>query len=110
LFIPIFAYLRYNSGMDADQIRQKLLELQTELAELRIESLAVFGSVSRGQAVEGSDLDFLVEFEGMATFDRYMDLRELLERTFGVPIDLVTVRALKPLLRDQILSKAVKVA
>ncbi len=107
---PDFRVLRYNLGMDADQVRQKLVDLREELAGLHVISLSLFGSASRGQAVAGSDLDFLVEFEGMATFDRYMDLKELLERTFGVPIDLVTVRALKPLLRDQILSEAIRVA
>src|ERR1700722_2936771 len=51
-----------------------------KLAGLHVISLSLFGSASRGQAVAGSDLDFLVEFEGMATFDRYVDLKELLER------------------------------
>jgi len=72
--------------------------------------LSLFGSAARGEAKEDSDLDFLVEFEGPATFDRYMDLKELLEREFKTTIDLVTVRALKPILRDQILSEAIRVA
>ena len=36
-----------------------------------VQSLALFGSVARDEATDLSDLDFLVEFEGMATFDRY---------------------------------------
>ncbi len=40
-----------------------------------LKSLAVFGSVARGDDHEKSDLDILVTFEGKATFDRFMDLK-----------------------------------
>jgi uncharacterized protein len=40
-----------------------------------VSSLALFGSVARDEATETSDLDFLVEFEGSATFDQYMNLK-----------------------------------
>lgn len=96
--------------MDAGRIRAELAALAEQLAELGVRSLSLFGSAAKGQAREGGDLDFLVEFEGAATFDRYMGLKELLEHEFQTGIDLVTMRALKPLLRDQILSEAVKVA
>src|SRR5947209_12363913 len=82
--------------MDAAQIARRVALLRPELSALRIKSLSLFGSVARGEAKEGSDLDFLVEFEGPATFDRYMDLKELLEREFETAVDLVTVRALTP--------------
>ncbi len=91
-------------------MRAKLALAPDLLVNLGVRSLSLFGSAARGQAREGSDLDFLVEFEGLATFDRYMSLREFLEREFAVPIDLVTLRALKPRLRDQILAEAIKVA
>lgn len=96
--------------MDIAQIRARLATHNAAIAKLRIKSLSVFGSAARGQTREGSDLDFLVQFEGPATFERYMELKELLESAFDVPIDLVTVRALKPLIRDRILNEAVKVA
>jgi uncharacterized protein len=38
-----------------------------------VSSLALFGSVARDEATETSDLDFLVGFEGSATFDQYMN-------------------------------------
>lgn len=55
-------------------------------------------------------MDFLVEFDGPATFSGYMDLKELLERELRARVDLVTLRALKPLLRDRILREAIRVA
>jgi predicted nucleotidyltransferase len=96
--------------MQEERIRAKLVDLAAELAALGVKSLSLFGSATRGTTTAESDLDFLVEYEGMATFDRYMGLKELLEREFQTPIDLVTVRSLKPQIRDRVLLEAVSVA
>lgn len=80
------------------------------MAELGVKSLLLFGSAASGAASPESDLDFIVEYEGVATFDRYMGLKELLESRLNSRIDLVTIRALKPILRDQIMAQAIKVA
>lgn len=74
-----------------------------------VQSLALFGSVARDEASETSDLDFLVEFEGTATFDRYMDLKFFLEDLFGKPVDLVTKRSLKPQISQVVLEEAIDV-
>ena len=99
-----------NREVDELGIRAKL-ELSTDrLHELGVKSLSLFGSGATGKARADSDLDFLVEYDGVATFDKYMGLKELLEREFETSIDLVTIRALKPLIRDRILAEAIKVA
>ena len=77
---------------------------------LGVRSLALFGSVARDEATETSDLDFLVEFEGTATFDRYMDLKFFLEDLFHKPVDLVTKRSLKSQIRQTVLEEAINVA
>ena len=74
-----------------------------------VQSLALFGSVARDEATETSDLDFLVEFEGAATFDRYMELKFSLEDLFGKPVDLVTKRSLKPQIAESVLEEAIDV-
>jgi uncharacterized protein len=74
-----------------------------------VQSLALFGSVARDEATEASDLDFLVEFEGAATFDRYMDLKFFLEDLFDKPVDLVTKRSMKPQIAESILKEAIDV-
>ncbi len=61
-----------------------------ELALLGVKSLALFGSTARGTAGPESDADFLVEFEGPPSFDRYADLMDLLERLLGLSVDLIT--------------------
>jgi uncharacterized protein len=72
-------------------------------------SLALFGSVARDEATETSDLDFLVEFEGSATFDRYMNLKFFLEDLFNKPVDLATKKSLKPQITKIILAEAISV-
>jgi len=89
-----------------------LTRLRDRLDTIRsfgVQSLALFGSVARDEAAETSDLDFLVEFEGAATFDRYMDLKFSLEDLFGKPVDLVTRRSLKPQIAESVLGAAISV-
>ena len=67
-------------------------------------------SVARDDAGADSDVDILVEFEGPATFDRYMDLKFFLEELLECRIDLVTRDALKPRIRPRVESEAIHVA
>ena len=71
-----------------------------------VRRLGLFGSYARGEATDGSDLDFVVEFE-TKSFDAYMNLKELLEGLFGRRVDLVLADAIKPRLRATILKEAV---
>jgi predicted nucleotidyltransferase len=80
------------------------------LEQFGVASLAVFGSVARDEAGPESDVDILVEFTDVATFDRYMGLKIYLEDLLGVPIDLATTRALKPRIRLVIEREAIYVA
>jgi len=74
----------------------------------RVKKIGVFGSFARGEGKEGSDIDVLIEFEdGHKTFDNYMDLKYFLEDLFSRKVDLVTVKALKPQLKDIILQEVV---
>ncbi len=72
----------------------------------RVRRIGLFGSFARNEATDGSDLDFVVEFDEK-TFDGYMDTKEYLESLFGRPVDLVTHEAIKPRIRDAILGETV---
>lgn len=73
-----------------------------------VERLGIFGSFARGKEKKGSDIDILVEFKkGFKTFDNYMDLKFFLEDLFQLRVDLVTVEAVKPQLKEEILSEIV---
>jgi predicted nucleotidyltransferase len=81
-----------------------------DLAPFRVKSLAVFGSVARDEAGPESDLDLLVEFDGKATFDTYMDLKLYLEDLLGDRVDLVMRTALRPRMVASVEQDAVRVA
>ena len=87
-----------------------LLAQQESLFAMGVGELYLFGSVARDEAGEESDVDLLVEFAGPPSFDRFMDLKFFLEDALGIPVDLVTRRALKPILRSEIERDAVRVA
>jgi predicted nucleotidyltransferase len=96
--------------MKRDEAIKLLTGQRKELGQFGVKSLAVFGSVVRDEARPDSDVDILVEFEGRATFDRYMELKFFLEDLLGSKVDLVTRKALKPRLRPYVEKEAVYVA
>ena len=94
--------------------RQAILErLNAEAPGLRrkygVKSLAVFGSMARGDDREGSDVDILVTFEHKATFDNFMGLKLDLEELIGRPVDLLTPRSLRPDMQAEIEKEAIHV-
>ncbi|MGH9062390.1 MAG: nucleotidyltransferase family protein [Acidimicrobiales bacterium] len=68
-------------------------------------NIRVYGSVARGEATEGSDVDLLVDLgPGRSLLDLgglLMDLQELL----GVPVDIAT--DVKPRIRERVRREAV---
>lgn len=92
-----------------DEVLQLLAQNRDRIRSFGVRSLALFGSAARNEATETSDLDLLVEFD-RKTFDNYMDLKFFLEELLGCPVDLVLRNAVKPRLREPILSEAVHAA
>lgn len=72
--------------------------------------LSIFGSVARGEDTQSRDVDMVVDFGEPATFVKFMALRERLEELLGRPVDLVTTKALRPELREQIEGEALSIA
>lgn len=70
-------------------------------------NLRIFGSQMKGKATDKSDLDVLVEFEpGRSLLDRIALIQDL-EDLLGIKVDVVTEKALHPVIRDDILQEAV---
>ncbi|SBT05342.1 DNA polymerase beta domain protein region [Candidatus Accumulibacter aalborgensis] len=94
--------------------RSRAIELLTQskpVLSVRygVKELALFGSTARDAARNDSDVDVLVSFDGPATSERYFGVQFYLEDLFGVPIDLVTDKALRPELRPFVEKEAVHV-
>jgi len=89
--------------MTREQIVAALQQHRAEMAaRYAVESVALFGSASRGELRQGSDVDVLVTFTGGATFDRYFGLKRYLEALLHCPVDLATPNSLRPRLRRSI--------
>lgn len=91
--------------------RQEIIEIiarhRDELREYGVESLALFGSVSREEATEKSDIDILVEFSRPVGLLAFIRLQQRLGEILGKRVDLVTAKALRPAWRERILREAV---
>lgn len=94
-------YTLLKEKMNTNDTFRQLRAHQADFANFKVKSLAIFGSVARGEARPESDVDILVDFEGPATFDQYMQLRFFLEELLGCHIDLLTRKGIRPeLLKD----------
>ena len=96
--------------IDVNQIRLLMLERKDEIKEkFKAEVIGIFGSYARSEEKEGSDIDVLVRFgEGASLFD-LVGLGYYLEDIFGVPVDVVSERALHPMMKDDVLRELVPV-
>lgn len=65
--------------------------------------IGVFGSVARGEATEGSDVDLIVEFSTRKGLLALVALERKLSIANGRKVDLLTEAALSPYLRERIL-------
>lgn len=72
-----------------------------------VAELAVFGSVARGEATGGSDVDLLYVLAPGARLGFGLNrLEDELAEVFGRPVDLVAKKALHRLLRGPVLAEA----
>lgn len=70
---------------------------------------SLFGSAARGEGTAESDIDLLVEFGRPTGFFAFCRLQRALENALGRKVDLVTFRALHPLIRDRVMADAVTI-
>jgi predicted nucleotidyltransferase len=65
--------------------------------------------MARGDDHEGSDVDFIVTFEGLATSRRFMDLKLESQDLFDRRVDLLTPKSLSPRMQVDIEKEAILV-
>ncbi len=89
------------------EIQDLLKAHQAELRDkYRVRELGIFGSVVRGEQKRGSDVDILVDFDQAPDLLKFCEVEIYLEKILRQKVDLVRKPALRPELRDQILSEA----
>jgi predicted nucleotidyltransferase len=87
-------------------LRQHLPQLQQKY---KIKKLGLFGSYSRNQATEHSDIDLLIQLDPDITFGliTFCHIENTLSETLGKNVDLVIEDDLKPSLRQNILNDVI---
>lgn len=72
-----------------------------------VASLEVFGSASRNEDRQASDIDLLYVLKPHARLGfRLFDLEDELAALFGRPVDLVSRKSINKYIRDQVLADA----
>jgi predicted nucleotidyltransferase len=97
-------------NLDRDTILRTLREHRSELEDLGVSRLALFGSAVRNDLGPRSDIDILVDFSRPVGFFAFFEVKERLECLLGAQVDLVVRSALKRQLRDRILAEAIDAA
>ena len=88
---------------EIEKMKQKIIEV---LKKNNVKRAGIFGSYARGEQKKNSDVDIIVEFDG-SLFD-FVGLKLELEKRLKKKVDLVEYAAIKPRIKNYILSDEVK--
>ncbi|MCG9880578.1 MAG: nucleotidyltransferase family protein [Bacteroidia bacterium] len=87
------------------ELENKLKQLKPELSEkFHVSRIGYFGSYAIDKQNANSDIDLLVEFSEPIGW-KFFTLERFLEESFGIPVDLVTINALKERIKEPILNQ-----
>jgi predicted nucleotidyltransferase len=92
--------------MNLEDIKRKALPI---LKRHGVARAGVFGSVVRGEETDDSDIDILVEIERRMSLLDFVGLKIELEEALGRKVDLGEYAAIKPIIKDDILSEEVAI-
>jgi predicted nucleotidyltransferase len=96
--------------MDRAAAIARLKEHETELKQLGVEHLYLFGSTARGEAREESDVDLFFDHPlGSLGLFELMEVKDAAARILGRKTDIMTRRSLHPMLRELIEASALQV-
>lgn len=90
-------FMETYNGMNKNEVIQILKKLQPDLnSKYGLSSLALFGSVARGEEQVASDIDVLIDLEEN-TSANFFNIAFLLQDTFyPVKVDIVSRKGIKP--------------
>jgi len=92
--------------MTWEEIRKKISRNKALLEEkYSVKSIGIFGSFAKDTFDRNSDIDILVEFSKTPDIFEFIKLEEFLSNLLGAKVDLVTKKALKPLIKEGILKE-----
>ena len=103
---------RTSGGLTVADLRARREDILRVAGAFGARNVRIFGSVARGEAKEGSDVDVLVDLpedvRGLAYFGLIEDLRRAISDLLGEEVDVVDSAALRRM-RERVLSEAVPI-
>jgi len=89
-----------------EQIKNKIKDNRDFLEkEYKIKQIGIFGSTVRGDARKDSDVDVVVDFSEPMGFFKFIRLEGYLSSILSKRVDLISKKALKPIIKDDILKE-----
>ena len=99
--------IRGQLGFRARALRRHRRRLLDAARARGVGRLRVFGSLARGEALPGSDVDLLVDLEPGRTLLDLAAFRREAQEILGMPVDVATPDMLKERIRGEVLGEAV---
>lgn len=93
------------------EVLDRIAPHREEFWAMGASSLSLSGSLARGDATEGSDVDLLVEFDRPVGLFHLFDVQYRLEEILGVvKVLLIIPDALRKEFKDEVLREAIRAA
>lgn len=92
--------------MQIEEIQEKIIPV---LRKHEVKRAGIFGSMATGKADLESDVDILVELGNEISLLEFVGIKYELEDLLGVKVDLVEYQAIKPRLKNRILSEEIRI-
>ncbi|MBU2104351.1 MAG: nucleotidyltransferase family protein [Nanoarchaeota archaeon] len=87
------------------EIKSKIVEILKKHGVVRA---GIFGSYAKGENKKGSDIDILVKTSKPLGFE-FIGIKLELEDKLGKKVDLLTYKAIHPLLKKRILKEEIRI-
>lgn len=101
--------VRGRLGPHADRLRRRRRQLLDAAGKHGIAHVRAFGSLARGEAEAGSDVDLLVDLKPGRTLLDLAAFRREAATILDLPVDVATPDMLKDRVRDEVLSEALPI-
>jgi len=92
--------------MKVEEIKKMIVPI---LIRHQIKRAGIFGSVAKGKATSKSDIDILVELGSKISLLDFVGIKYELEDLLGRKVDLVEYQAVKPRLKNRIMSEEIRI-
>lgn len=92
--------------MDIEQLKSVITPI---LKKHRVTKAGIFGSFAKNKATPTSDIDILVELPASLSLLDFVGIKIELEDLLGKSVDLVEYKAIKPIIKENILQSEIRV-